>query len=561
MKNNIHKSTPLDHWIRAEVQTLLPDYYKEAPLRYLIKASQCLFLAKSLKHSSENSFYYKKTLAYFDLRQKISLLEKAVPENFEDLEFHLDYKSFLKNSALELEDNNQASSPIFLNQDLFLLHLYHIDLIEKCLKVLPFTLPSKLSEDSFKFQAVGHNEVDGISTVQSSGTSGKAKRIFSTHEDMEFSASFFQHGMKYLFEADPKPCVALLMSGDGVGTVGYLLKKAMAKLHVPCHVLGFPKDFTETIQKLKEIKPTCLVGVPGQIFQLARQPDAHELKNSLKTVLLSGDVAVPALRKEISQALGSTVYLHYGLTEFGLGGFVECPKHEGGHGRELDILVEIISQDGQRYTASKAREKEKSPLETMESFADGYLNSDEQRSKYLPSQLKSPVGEIVLSSLRRWAMPLIRYNTGDLGQLIWEDCPCGSKLSRIKVFGRKDNFIILPKNNTIGESLSIHSFEEALYPIKKLLNFKVFAHKKNENIGELALLLLYRDKPDMSIAKNALESILILCQEEGIKLFLHYAKVEGMLDNKYFKNNLSPKKTVIYTDKKYNPKLYTEEND
>ena len=86
------------------------------------------------------------------------------------------------------------------------------------------------------------------------------------------------------------------------------------------------------------------------------------------------------------------MYNHYGTTEMGLGGGVDCAAHAGLHLREADLLFEIVDP------ASGA------PLAAGEE------------------------GEIVFTTLTREAMPLVRYRTGDLGRFAVEPCPCGSSL-------------------------------------------------------------------------------------------------------------------------------------
>ncbi len=94
-------------------------------------------------------------------------------------------------------------------------------------------------------------------------------------------------------------------------------------------------------------------------------------------------------------ALGCEVFAHSGLTETGFGGGVECGAHQGYHLREADLFVEIV---------------------------------DPGTGRPLPD---GEPGEIVVSTLCRLAMPLIRYRTGDLGHLLPGPCVCGSPFRRL----------------------------------------------------------------------------------------------------------------------------------
>jgi phenylacetate-coenzyme A ligase PaaK-like adenylate-forming protein len=116
----------------------------------------------------------------------------------------------------------------------------------------------------------------------------------------------------------------------------------------------------------------------------------------------------------------------------GLGGAVECPVRDGYHLREADLLFEIVDPDtGQP------------------------LNNGE-------------VGEIVITTLTRQGMPLIRYRTGDLSHIIPEPCSCGSATRRIgAVEGRLDGRIALSN----GSILTLPDMDEALFPVEGLLNY------------------------------------------------------------------------------------------
>ncbi len=106
--------------------------------------------------------------------------------------------------------------------------------------------------------------------------------------------------------------------------------------------------------------------------------------------MLPGD-----LRSAMEASWGCRVLDHWGMTETCFGGGVECLSRCGYHLRELDLFIEILS-----------------PLTGMP-VPEGEL------------------GEIVVTTLRREAMPLIRYRTGDAARWLEGPCPCGSPLRRL----------------------------------------------------------------------------------------------------------------------------------
>ena len=135
----------------------------------------------------------------------------------------------------------------------------------------------------------------------------------------------------------------------------------------------------------------------------------------------------------LNKVWGCEVFNHYGATEMGLGGGVECVAHRGYHLREADLYFEVVN-----------------PL-SGEAVRDGEY------------------GEVVFSTLTRRGMPLIRYRMGDRSRFIPGDCPCGTKLKTLeKVRGRFSGFV------PVGDAvLSLPDFDEALFPIPGLLNYSL----------------------------------------------------------------------------------------
>ena len=271
----------------------------------------------------------------------------------------------------------------------------------RALASLPLTRPEDLAADSLAFLAVGQDEVEGIVSVSTSGTSGRTKRIFSTVGDMAETIVFFEYGMRILV-APGRDRVALAMSPARPGNVGDLLGRALERWRIPFTSVGFvPANEggeNRWLEDLAAWRPTCLVGVPPQMLALSRHEKAPLLKD-LRSMLLSGDVAEGRLVEELEKNFPACrVYRHYGLTECGLGGAVECEQRDWPHLRD-DLWVEIIGPDG----------------------------------RPLPPGTD---GEIVITPLTRRGQPLLRYRTGDEGLIMPEACTCGTLSPRLKIYGR-----------------------------------------------------------------------------------------------------------------------------
>ncbi len=215
----------------------------------------------------------------------------------------------------------------------------------------------------------------------------------------------------------------ICMPGSTEGSIGDLLRKGLTRFTCESVVYGPIKNDAHALQTLKDENITCIVGIPSQIFALARLSENDSENITLKSVLLSADYVPIAAAEAIQKAWNTQVFDHYGMTETGLGGGVECEALHGYHLREADLLFEVVD------------------------LASGLPVPD------------GTYGEVVFSTLTRRGMPLIRYRTGDRARFISEPCPCGTVLRRMD---RVTNRIAEPVTLSDGNTLSVTQLDEIL---------------------------------------------------------------------------------------------------
>ncbi|MCL5290185.1 MAG: DVU_1553 family AMP-dependent CoA ligase [Bacillota bacterium] len=299
------------------------------------------------------------------------------------------------------------------------------------LQRLPFTTPEDIRQNPLHFLCVSQDQVNRVVTLQSSGTTGEPKRLYFTGEDQELTVDFFHIGMSTL--VSPGDTVLILLPGEVPGSVGDLLVKGLQRMGVRGIPYGLVRDPAHTLQVMAEERVNSLVGIPTQVLSLARHRGEGEkqLPLPLKSVLLSTDYVPRAIVRELERAWGCRVYNHYGMTEMGLGGGVECQALAGYHLREADLYFEII---------------------------------DPATGEPLP---EGEEGEIVFTTLTRRGMPILRYRTGDKARFIPDPCPCGTLLKRMdRVKSRVTGSI-----QVAGGVLTLAELDEALFPLDSLLNF------------------------------------------------------------------------------------------
>ncbi len=129
----------------------------------------------------------------------------------------------------------------------------------------------------------------------------------------------------------------------------------------------------------------------------------------LKLLAIGAEPHSEEQRKKIEKMLGVKAYNSFGMSEMcGPGVGFECKEQNGLHFWEDYYIVEIVDP------------------ETLEPVPDG------------------EIGELVLTTINREAMPLLRYRTRDLTRVLGYDCPCGRKHIRIdRMKGRSDDMMVL----------------------------------------------------------------------------------------------------------------------
>jgi phenylacetate-CoA ligase len=163
---------------------------------------------------------------------------------------------------------------------------------------------------------------------------------------------------------------------------------------------------------IRDFGARVLCATPSYALNIAEvaERDGASLKNgSLEIGIFGAEPWSEAMRREIEARLGVRAMDIYGLSEImGPGVAVECEAQDGLHGWEDHFLFEIIDP------------------ETGKNLRDG------------------EAGELVITTLTKQALPMIRYRTRDITRLTRERCACGRTHARLKrITGRNDDMLII----------------------------------------------------------------------------------------------------------------------
>jgi len=327
---------------------------------------------------------------------------------------------------------------------------------------LPFTFPCDLQENPLAFVCSKLTEISRIVTLQSSGTTGQPKRVFFTSGDQELTIDFFDYGMRNL--VGPQDRVMILLPCQQPGSVGDLLQKGLERLGAFPIPYGLVTDTKDAIEQAILHRATAMVGVPIQILAMARHQDGAKLQGKIRSVLLSTDYVPAAICHAIKAAWQAEIFNHYGMTEMGLGGGVQCQALAGYHLREADLYFEIV---------------------------------DPETGRVLPP---GETGEIVFTTLTRTGMPLIRYRTGDLSRFLEKPCACGTVLRSLDLV----KYRISERIKVGDEFLAMPDLDEKIFSFPGVLNYHAVCREVNKK-KEIYLEILMAEGyslPEVAVKKN-----------------------------------------------------------
>ena len=296
---------------------------------------------------------------------------------------------------------------------------------------LPFTTAADLLANDPPLLALSQSAVARVVTLETSGSSGPPKRLHFTPDDLESTVEFFRRGMA-LFTR-PGDRAAIAFSGGQPGGVAAGLAVALRRLGAVPVAAPSPLDPAALAAWLRDARPDVVAGPPVPLLAAARvAANDGGAPIRARAVLLSSDHVAESVARALAAAWGAEVFRHWGMTETGYGGAVDCALHCGCHLREDELLVEIVD-----------------PASGAAAPTGG-------------------LGEIVVSTLRRRGAPLLRYRTGDLARLIDAPCPCGSALKRLDGFAGRVG-AGAPLAN--GGELTMPRLDEALFALAAVSDF------------------------------------------------------------------------------------------
>lgn len=274
----------------------------------------------------------------------------------------------------------------------------------------------------------------------SSGTTGKRTVCAYTARDLDDWTEQFARCFATAGVTDED--VVQIMVGYGMWTAGAGFQAGAERLGAFAVPTG-PGNLDLQLEMATDLRSTVLCATSSFALLFAETVEARGLAGSLavRTGVFGSERWGPRMRSRIESLLGLEAFDIYGLTElYGPGVGIECPVHEGFHYWSDYYVVEIVDPLG-----------------------DALRPPGEE-------------GEIVVTTLRKEGMPLIRYRTRDLSRLYLDACPCGSPFPRLaSLTGRTDDMVkvrgvavfpsqveaVLARVDGVGSEYELHVHRDA----------------------------------------------------------------------------------------------------
>lgn len=273
---------------------------------------------------------------------------------------------------------------------------------------IPFTTKKDLREN-YPFGLVGGDMKDAIRIHSSSGTTGHPTVVVYSRHDIESWANMVARNM-YMVGCRNTD-VFQNSSGYGMFTGGLGFQYGAERLGATT-VPAAAGNSKRQIMFIRDFGTTCLHAIPSYAIRLAdvfKEEGVDPRSTKLHTLFIGAEPHTEEQRRRIEQLLGVKAYNSFGMTEMnGPGVAFECKYQNGMHLWEDNYIAEIVDPD------------------TLEPLPDG------------------ETGELVLTTLDRTMMPILRYRTRDLTRIIPGECPCGRTHRRIdRIIGRTDDMFII----------------------------------------------------------------------------------------------------------------------
>ena len=350
---------------------------------------------------------------------------------------------------------------------------------------IPFTTGPDLADRPEDFFCVPPEEL--IHLFSTSGTRGTVKKIYLTARDLDRQLTLMGATLSRL----PGASRALVMYCTEYTTwsTGPIARRAVERAGMFGLLSNTRHSVPEQIQLIKEHRIDLLLAAPAYLHRITVEAREDLRRLGVRYILLAAEPWSEEFRAMIESAWGAKALDVYATTECAYAIAGECRCQNGLHISETDLRVEIV---------------------------------DPATGRVLPDGVE---GEIVVTTLNRRGMPLVRYRTGDLASLLSrpERCECGLPLRKMsRVRGRLDDMLFFGGDNVFPDE-----FDRALLAVPGVTDYQLVIEKDSyKDVCHVTVEAARRDQGLKDAVLQALLAIPRIRVANDVAKTFHLASVD-----------------------------------
>jgi phenylacetate-CoA ligase len=360
-----------------------------------------------------------------------------------NINFYSTYKKLLKDqwkSYEELKKEQERQLGNMLNFCYKYVPYYHnllknLDIVSEDIKKiedlekLPVLTKETIKKNWEDFKPVNLNKISYYNRSTGGSTGTPFKYRITKYERFLDGATIYK-GWGYAGYKLGDKMVFLGGSSVGVGNMQTVFARSEKKIHETVRNIKMlssfdmgEKEMLQYVQIINSFRPLYIYGYPSSLYFFSKWIDEQDLNiHQPQGIFTTAEKLFPYMRTGMEDVFGCDVYDTYGLNDGGVHAF-ECSEHSGLHITTERSIMEIVDENG--------------------------------------GQLENGEGRILATSLYNYAMPFIRYDTGDLGYIIDDVCGCGRESKLLKeVVGRQQEMLETPEGKYIHGEFFTHIFWE-----------------------------------------------------------------------------------------------------
>jgi phenylacetate-CoA ligase len=317
------------------------------------------------------------------------------------------------------------------------------------LEKLPILTKEIIKENWDDFKPANLNKIRYYN-FSTGGTSGTPLKYRLAKIDRFLGGALQYRGWGYAGYKLGDKVVFLGGSSLDIGTKSELKKKLHETARNLKKLSSFKmgdNEIREHIKTINDFKPDFIRGYPSAICLLGEQIEENNFSvHQPPSIFTTSEKLYPQVRQKIEDIFNCEVYDNYGLNDCGVSAY-ECSEHCGLHIDTERSVMEIVDEDNM--------------------------------------QISEGSGNILGTSLFNYSMPFIRYQTGDMGDIIEDQCACGrgSKLLK-EVIGRTVDILVTPEGEFVHGWFFLYIMWEHCKGVKE---YQVIQEKQDKIVIKIVL--------------------------------------------------------------------------